>query len=221
MPVTEAVAYLLEVLPAIGYLHDHGLIYCDFKPDNVIHEGGPGEADRPRRRAPVGRHRRRHLRHGRLPGGRGAGKTGDRRQRPLHGGSCPGGAHPRLAGLDDGRRRAPTRPPRPRGAGRARLRSGGSSNACAPRPAQRFRDADEMADALHGVLCQVAAAVDDASASRTVPRGQPATPPPRPPRLAGSAQPAHAQPPPARQPGGGRRRGDPEAVAAVQWSTRN
>ena len=40
MPVTEAAAYLLEVLPAIGYLHDHGLIYCDFKPDNVIHEGG-------------------------------------------------------------------------------------------------------------------------------------------------------------------------------------
>ena len=39
MPVTEAAAYLLAVLPAIGYLHDHGLIYCDFKPDNVIHEG--------------------------------------------------------------------------------------------------------------------------------------------------------------------------------------
>jgi serine/threonine-protein kinase PknG len=34
--VTHAIAYAIEVLPALGYLHDRGLVYCDFKPDNVI-----------------------------------------------------------------------------------------------------------------------------------------------------------------------------------------
>jgi serine/threonine-protein kinase PknG len=32
----EAVAYLIEIAPAIGYLHAQGLAYCDFKPDNVM-----------------------------------------------------------------------------------------------------------------------------------------------------------------------------------------
>ncbi len=36
MPVPQAIAYALEVLPALGYLHGQGLAYCDFKPDNVI-----------------------------------------------------------------------------------------------------------------------------------------------------------------------------------------
>src|ERR1700683_3161051 len=36
VPVSHALAYAIEVLPALGYLHDHGLVYCDFKPDNVI-----------------------------------------------------------------------------------------------------------------------------------------------------------------------------------------
>ncbi len=31
-----ALAYMIEVLPALGYLHARGLVYCDFKPDNVI-----------------------------------------------------------------------------------------------------------------------------------------------------------------------------------------
>jgi serine/threonine-protein kinase PknG len=34
--VAHALAYAVEVLPALGYLHDRGLVYCDFKPDNVI-----------------------------------------------------------------------------------------------------------------------------------------------------------------------------------------
>jgi serine/threonine-protein kinase PknG len=36
VPLAHALAYALEILPAFGYLHDRGLIYCDFKPDNVI-----------------------------------------------------------------------------------------------------------------------------------------------------------------------------------------
>jgi serine/threonine-protein kinase PknG len=36
VPLAHAIAYAVEVLPALGYLHDRGLVYCDFKPDNVI-----------------------------------------------------------------------------------------------------------------------------------------------------------------------------------------
>ncbi len=36
LPLTQAIAYALEVLPAMGYLHGLGALYCDFKPDNVI-----------------------------------------------------------------------------------------------------------------------------------------------------------------------------------------
>ncbi|GAA4623500.1 serine/threonine-protein kinase [Cellulomonas oligotrophica] len=39
LPVDQALAYVLEVLPAFGYLHDLGLLYCDFKPDNIIQAG--------------------------------------------------------------------------------------------------------------------------------------------------------------------------------------
>jgi serine/threonine-protein kinase PknG len=39
LPVDQALAYVLEIMPAFGYLHDRGLIFCDFKPDNVIQTG--------------------------------------------------------------------------------------------------------------------------------------------------------------------------------------
>ncbi|WP_134767311.1 serine/threonine-protein kinase [Nocardioides sp. 1609] len=36
LPVDQALAFVLEILPAFQYLHDLGLVYCDFKPDNMI-----------------------------------------------------------------------------------------------------------------------------------------------------------------------------------------
>ena len=39
LPVDQALAYILEILPAFQYLHDLGLVYCDFKPDNLIQVG--------------------------------------------------------------------------------------------------------------------------------------------------------------------------------------
>ncbi|MBB2986288.1 serine/threonine-protein kinase [Terracoccus luteus] len=39
LPVDQALAYLLEILPSFQYLHDLGLVYCDFKPDNIIQVG--------------------------------------------------------------------------------------------------------------------------------------------------------------------------------------
>jgi serine/threonine-protein kinase PknG len=40
LPVDLAIAYVLAVLPAFRYLHDLGLAYNDFKPDNVMLHGG-------------------------------------------------------------------------------------------------------------------------------------------------------------------------------------
>ncbi|NMN96805.1 serine/threonine-protein kinase [Antrihabitans stalactiti] len=36
LPPEQAVAYIVEMLPALGYLHTLGVAYCDFKPDNVM-----------------------------------------------------------------------------------------------------------------------------------------------------------------------------------------
>jgi serine/threonine-protein kinase PknG len=39
LPVDRAIAYTLSVLPAMGYFHAQGLVYCDMKPDNVMLSG--------------------------------------------------------------------------------------------------------------------------------------------------------------------------------------
>ena len=39
IPVDQAIAYIVEILPAFGYLHVLGLLYCDFKPANLIQVG--------------------------------------------------------------------------------------------------------------------------------------------------------------------------------------
>jgi serine/threonine-protein kinase PknG len=39
LPVDQAIAFIVEVLPAFQYLHDLNLVYCDFKPDNLIQVG--------------------------------------------------------------------------------------------------------------------------------------------------------------------------------------
>ncbi|RZQ65375.1 serine/threonine-protein kinase [Amycolatopsis suaedae] len=36
LPIGQVIAYGLEILPALGYLHNQGMLYCDLKPDNVI-----------------------------------------------------------------------------------------------------------------------------------------------------------------------------------------
>ena len=39
LPLDQALAFVIEILPAFQYLHDLGLVYCDFKPDNLIQVG--------------------------------------------------------------------------------------------------------------------------------------------------------------------------------------
>jgi serine/threonine-protein kinase PknG len=36
LPLDWALANMVDILPAIGHLHDQGLAFCDFKPDNVM-----------------------------------------------------------------------------------------------------------------------------------------------------------------------------------------
>ncbi len=38
LPATEAIAYIHRILSAFAYLHQRNLVYCDFKPENVMLE---------------------------------------------------------------------------------------------------------------------------------------------------------------------------------------
>lgn len=38
LPPAEAIAYIHRVLPTFAYMHQLGLVYCDFKPDNLMME---------------------------------------------------------------------------------------------------------------------------------------------------------------------------------------
>lgn len=38
LPPAEAIAYIHRILPAFAYLHRMGMVFCDFKPDNVMLE---------------------------------------------------------------------------------------------------------------------------------------------------------------------------------------
>jgi serine/threonine-protein kinase PknG len=215
MPVTEAAAYLLAVLPAIGYLHDHGLIYCDFKPDNVIHEGDAVKL------IDLGGVRRWDDTDAAIFGTIGyqapeVPKTGPTVASDLY---TVGRALAVLV-LDwpgwttTDAERLPDR------AAHDVLVEHDClwrflQRACAPDPAQRFRDADEMADALHGVLCQVAAAVDGIPRPRTSSRYSP--PRPRLDPLGWQALPSPLMPnhPRIANRVAGVAEGDPEAVARM------
>ena len=38
MPIEEACAYIIGILPAFAHLHEKGIVYCDFKPENFMLE---------------------------------------------------------------------------------------------------------------------------------------------------------------------------------------
>jgi serine/threonine-protein kinase PknG len=173
LPVPDAAAYLHAALPALGYLHDRGLLFCDFKPDNVIHvEDSVSLIDL------------------------GGVRRSDDRDSPIfgtYGYQAPEVAETGPTVASDlytvGRSLAVLILDWPewQSADRERLPDRDKhpillehdclwrflERACAPEPARRFQDAEEMAEALHGVLCQVAAAMDGTPRPRTSTRWSP------------------------------------------------
>jgi serine/threonine-protein kinase PknG len=176
MPVAEAAAYMLAVLPAMAYLHDRGLIYCDFKPDNVIHEGdGVKLID-------LGGVRRWDDPDAAIFGTIGYQATEVPRTGPTVASDLyTVGRALAVLILDwpDWTRGDVDKLP-DRAAHDVLVEHDCLwrflQRACAPDPADRFLDADEMADALHGVLSQVAAATDGRPRPRTSGRYSPPRP---------------------------------------------
>ena len=170
LPVEQAIAYVLEILPALGYLHGRGLLYCDFKPDNVIQAATSSQAHRPRRRsAAIDDDDEPDLRHGRLPGARDRRDRADASPSDLYtvGRTLAVLVH-RLPRLPEHRtsRSLPPGDQTPCSASydsfyRLLLK------ACATDPADRFHSADEMAEQLLGVLREVVASGREGAAEHS------------------------------------------------------
>ena len=145
-----AIAYALGVLPAMGYFHAQGLVYCDMKPDNVVLSGDSLKI------IDLGGVRHIDDDEAAIYGTIGyqapeVAETGsDGRVRPVHGGPHAGRAAPRLPAAT----RAPTsdRLPPARRATAARSSTSRCTGSCSRRPPtdpiDRFDSADEMAEQL-------------------------------------------------------------------------
>ncbi len=166
-PSAQAIAYMLEILPALGYLHDRGLLFCDFKLDNVIQTehslklidlGGVyriGDASSPIY-GTVG-YQAPEIAAGRPDG----------RLRPVHRRAHARAAVLRLPGLPGqlhvhACRRRTSVPVLQRFDSLYRF----LLKATAPDRDDRFQSADEMADQLFGVLREVVAAEDGTTVRR-------------------------------------------------------
>lgn len=176
MPVEVAAAFLLAALPAISYLHQHGLVFCDFKPDNVIYHGEVVKL------IDLGGVRRLDDQTGVV-----LGTPGYLAPEVVHFGPSVAsdlytvGRSLAVLILDwpawqgDDLDKLPPREDHQVLVDHDCLWRF-LQRACAPEPEQRFRTADEMADALHGVLSQVAAARDGRARPRTGTRWGPPRP---------------------------------------------
>lgn len=161
MPVEEAAAFLLGVLPALGYLHGLQRVYCDFKPDNVIHVedavklidlGGVCRLDAPPREV--------------------SGTYGYMAPEVPHTGPSIAsdlytvGRSLAVLTLDWPEWYDADSERLPRREDHEVLVQHDClwrflERACAPEPEERFASTDEMQDALYGIMCQTAAARDD------------------------------------------------------------
>ena len=157
LPVDQALAYILEILPAFSYLHDLGLIYCDFKPDNLIQIGDAVKL------IDLGGVRRIDDEESAIYGTVGyqapeVAQIGPTRGvRHLHDRSHLRGADAGVPGLPDHIRRQPAASRRDAAVRSPRLLYRLLSKACAADPADRFASVDEFRVQLLGVLREVVA----------------------------------------------------------------
>ncbi|GAB3651046.1 serine/threonine-protein kinase [Glycomyces tarimensis] len=164
MPAHWAIPFALEILAAFEYLHSNGMVYCDLKPANVIQSGNQLKLIDLGAMRRIGR------------------AGGDIWRTPGYSAPEIGRSHPpdvasdlytvgrTLAVLTLGFRpaievggeiREVPLPPPPSGYNESLHLL--LQRACAPRPAERFGSAAEMADQLTGVLRQIRAQIDQRS----------------------------------------------------------